>query len=209
MAHTTLRRRLLAGVAGLAIGLSGALALSLPAQATGKFGPPAPTWTQPTCEEPGSVTIPAEPKRGDDYVYELNGQTAERGKTYTLEPGEHEVKVYKLRWKTKLVLVKTFTKTLKKPDCPPPPEETTPPPPEETTPPVEETTPPVEETTPPPAEETTPPEETAPPADEGEGGELPRTGNQAVLFGVGALVMLAVGGAMYLVARRRRITFTA
>src|SRR5690606_23961449 len=166
----------------------------------------------------GSVTIPAEPKKGDDYVYELNGQTAERGKTYTLEPGEHEVKVYKkqkvwdlkaLRWKTKLVLVKTFTKTLKKPDCPPPPEETTPPPPEETTPPVEETTPPVEETTPPPAEETTPPEETAPPADEGEGGELPKTGNQAVLFGVGALVMLAVGGAMYLVARRRRITFTA
>jgi LPXTG-motif cell wall-anchored protein len=209
LAHTTLRRRLLAGVAGLAIGLSGALALSLPAQATGKFGPPAPTWTQPTCEEPGSVTIPAEPKKGDDYVYELNGQTAERGKTYTLEPGEHEVKVYNLRWKTKLVLVKTFTKTLKKPDCPPPPEETTPPPPEETTPPVEETTPPVEETTPPPAEETTPPEETAPPADEGEGGELPRTGNQAVLFGVGALVMLAVGGAMYLVARRRRITFTA
>ena len=127
MTHTTLRRRLLAGAAGLAIGLSGALALSLPAQATGKFGPPAPTWTQPTCEEPGSVTIPAEPKRGDDYVYELNGQTAERGKTYTLGPGEHEVKVYNLRWKTKLVLVKTFTKTLKKPDCPPPPEETTPP----------------------------------------------------------------------------------
>src|SRR5690606_16224002 len=33
LTHTTLRRRLLAGVAGLAIGISGALALSLPAQA--------------------------------------------------------------------------------------------------------------------------------------------------------------------------------
>jgi len=201
----------LAGVAGLAIGISGALALSLPAQATGKFGPPAPTWTQPTCEEPGSVKIPAEPKKGDNYVYKLNDQTAERGKPYTLDPGEHKVQVYKeekvrdkkkRKWVTKLVLVKTFTETLVEPDCTPPTE-----PPGETTPPTEpptETTPPTE-----PPTETTPPEGTTPPADEGKGGELPKTGNEAILFGGGALLLLTVGGALYLVARRRRITFTA
>lgn len=45
--------------------------------------------------------------------------------------------------------------------------------------------------------------------DEGEGGELPVTGSSTALLAAGALVLLAVGGGLYLVARRRRVTFTA
>lgn len=45
--------------------------------------------------------------------------------------------------------------------------------------------------------------------DGGEGGELPVTGTSTWLIAGGALALLAVGAVLFLVARRRRITFTA
>jgi LPXTG-motif cell wall-anchored protein len=47
------------------------------------------------------------------------------------------------------------------------------------------------------------------PADDGEGGELPTTGISTGLIAGGAVVLLALGGGLFLVARRRRVTFTA
>ncbi len=48
------------------------------------------------------------------------------------------------------------------------------------------------------------------PGDEpGEGGELPITGSTTTLIAGGAVLLLAVGAGVYLVARRRRVTFTA
>ena len=48
-----------------------------------------------------------------------------------------------------------------------------------------------------------------PPDDEGEGGELPVTGSSTTLFVGGAGALLVLGGGLYLIARRRRVTFTA
>ena len=45
--------------------------------------------------------------------------------------------------------------------------------------------------------------------DSGEGGELPVTGVSTGLIALGAVVLLAIGGGLFLVARRRRVTFTA
>jgi LPXTG-motif cell wall-anchored protein len=45
--------------------------------------------------------------------------------------------------------------------------------------------------------------------DEGEGGELPITGSSTMLIAGGAVALLALGGGLFLVARRRRVTFTA
>jgi LPXTG-motif cell wall-anchored protein len=51
---------------------------------------------------------------------------------------------------------------------------------------------------------------TTPPDDEGEGGgELPETGTPVMLVAGGALVLLTLGGIMFVMARRRRISFTA
>jgi LPXTG-motif cell wall-anchored protein len=44
---------------------------------------------------------------------------------------------------------------------------------------------------------------------QGEGGELPTTGNTTMLIAGGAVALLALGGGLFLVARRRRVTFTA
>ena len=41
------------------------------------------------------------------------------------------------------------------------------------------------------------------------GGELPITGSTTTLIAGGAVLLLAVGAGVYLVARRRRVTFTA
>jgi LPXTG-motif cell wall-anchored protein len=46
-------------------------------------------------------------------------------------------------------------------------------------------------------------------ADDGEGGELPTTGNTTMFIAGGAVALLALGGALFLIARRRRVTFTA
>lgn len=55
-----------------------------------------------------------------------------------------------------------------------------------------------------------PPEEEEEEPENGEGGEkLPETGSQVALFAGGALLLLTLGGAMYVVARRRQISFTA
>jgi LPXTG-motif cell wall-anchored protein len=43
----------------------------------------------------------------------------------------------------------------------------------------------------------------------GEGGELPITGSSTTLIAGGAVALLALGGGLFLVARRRRVTFTA
>lgn len=43
----------------------------------------------------------------------------------------------------------------------------------------------------------------------GEGGELPVTGANTGFIALAAVVLLAVGGGLFLVARRRRVTFTA
>lgn len=43
----------------------------------------------------------------------------------------------------------------------------------------------------------------------GAGGSLPLTGSPAARFVVGALTLLLLGGGLFLVARRRRVTFTA
>lgn len=73
-------------------------------------------------------------------------------------------------------------------------------------------------TTPTPTSEpTTGPEPTEPPAagkgggasDGGAGGQLPVTGGPVTLIGAGALVLLLVGAGLYLLARRRRVSFTA
>ena len=45
--------------------------------------------------------------------------------------------------------------------------------------------------------------------DEGEGGELPVTGTTATLIAGGAVLLMALGTGAYLIARRRRVTFTA
>ena len=45
--------------------------------------------------------------------------------------------------------------------------------------------------------------------DDGEGGGLPQTGTSTTLIAGGALSLLVLGAGLYLVARRRRITFTA
>lgn len=45
--------------------------------------------------------------------------------------------------------------------------------------------------------------------DDGEGGELPTTGNTTMYIAGGAAVLLALGGGLFLIARRRRVTFTA
>lgn len=47
------------------------------------------------------------------------------------------------------------------------------------------------------------------PADGGEGGALPVTGSATLLVAGGALALLALGGGLFLIARRRRVTFTA
>jgi len=44
---------------------------------------------------------------------------------------------------------------------------------------------------------------------DGEGGELPVTGLSTGLIALGAVALLAIGGGLFLVARRRRVTFTA
>jgi LPXTG-motif cell wall-anchored protein len=43
----------------------------------------------------------------------------------------------------------------------------------------------------------------------GEGGELPVTGNTTMLVAGGAIALLVLGGGLFLVARKRRVTFTA
>ena len=48
-----------------------------------------------------------------------------------------------------------------------------------------------------------------PEEDDGEGGELPITGNTTMLIAGGAAALLALGGGLFLVARKRRVTFTA
>lgn len=44
---------------------------------------------------------------------------------------------------------------------------------------------------------------------EGEGGELPVTGMSTGLMALGAVLLLAIGGGLFLVARRRRVSFSA
>lgn len=51
--------------------------------------------------------------------------------------------------------------------------------------------------------------EEVPGEDEGTGGELPVTGAPTVLVAVVAVALIALGGGLYLLARRRRTTFTA
>ncbi|HEY8452021.1 MAG: LPXTG cell wall anchor domain-containing protein [Micromonosporaceae bacterium] len=163
---------------------------------------PDPTHTQPTCDAPGTITIPELPgeetggaieregagvqAEGPTSVpgvsFRLDGNEVEAGSTHEVEPGTHEVtlqQVFTFGAIQVELIVQRWVIDIEEPDCPDEPGQ--------------------------PSE----PAEPSEPAQPGEGGELPKTGNQAVLFGVGALVMLAVGGAMYLVARRRRITFTA
>lgn len=45
--------------------------------------------------------------------------------------------------------------------------------------------------------------------EEGDGGDLPLTGTTTVLVGAGGAALLTVGGGLWLVARRRRLRFTA
>jgi LPXTG-motif cell wall-anchored protein len=45
--------------------------------------------------------------------------------------------------------------------------------------------------------------------EDGEGGELPVTGNTTMFIAGGAVALLVLGGALFLIARRRRVTFTA
>ncbi|HEY8471541.1 MAG TPA: excalibur calcium-binding domain-containing protein [Natronosporangium sp.] len=87
------------------------------------------------------------------------------------------------------------------PHKPGPPPTTAPP---TTAPPT--TAPPTEEPTASPTP--TPTASPTVPADGG-GGALPTTGNPAMLIGVGAAVLLALGGGLVLVGRRRGTKFTA
>jgi len=282
LTHTTLRRRLLAGAAGLAIGLSGALALSLPAQAGGHQQPkPAGKFVDQGCDgikvkvdvkgtytkwrivngdgkelwkssgevwnKPGfdieKLIAPEDahglkieykkygkwtrldkvtgngdwqappgawPECGDspsvEIVEDCDGNVAvtvnagNTRRTWRVDGNDEEKKFLEVGetrvWTADSIdaLVEWFHENSKEwkqadesyvtrtpaEDCP------------------EETTPPEDE-----------PEETTPPEDEGEGGELPKTGAPTGLIAAGAALMLTAGAGMYLVARRRRITFTA
>jgi LPXTG-motif cell wall-anchored protein len=52
-------------------------------------------------------------------------------------------------------------------------------------------------------------EEPTCPDDPGEGGELPKTGTSTAIIAIGAGLLVAVGAGLFVMARRRRITFTA
>ena len=155
---------------------------------------PAPTHTQPTCDAPGTITVPEFPPGFGEGVerpdlisaveqevtaaqaqgpvsegqitafFQLDGRKVEAGSTHEVEPGTHEVTLH---------LVSTFLDVR-----------------------IEiilhrwviE----IEE-----------------PECPGEGGELPTTGVPTGLLAGAAALLLTAGAGMYLVARRRRITFSA
>jgi LPXTG-motif cell wall-anchored protein len=145
---------------------------------------PEPTYTQPTCEEPGEIVIPAIPEfakvqatdrtaaavtaqQAPTLFYTLNDEQVEPESTHTVEAGTHVVALnveitYYFSDSPLTVehVLKTWIIELEEPEC------------------------------------------------EGEGGELPETGTSTALIAGGALLLLTLGAAMYFVARRRRITFT-
>lgn len=163
---------------------------------------PEPTATQPTCEAPGTITIPGLPDlkevlRGLDtgtpaeraepaseleavpaapesfaLMWRLNGVDVAPESTHEVEPGTH---VVSLHLSTPLPLggAGGDTLTLRL--------------------------------------QTWVFEIEAPdcPGDEGTGGELPKTGVPTVLIAVAAVALIALGGGLYLLSRRRRITFSA
>jgi hypothetical protein len=143
-----------------------------------------PEVTQPTCDTPtGSITIP---DPGEETVtFTINGQVALPG-AHPVGPGSYEVTA--LRIGNKKNYAKTWVVEIVAPECPTP----TPPPPES------------------PAPESPAPESPAPESPEpGEGGGLPVTGASTGFVALVASLLVAFGSAMYLVARRRRIRFTA
>lgn len=141
---------------------------------------PAPTHTQPTCDEPGTITIPEipasaasgppvaalstdlvevpplEPPVEEGPGYRLNGEPVEPESTHEVEPGTHTVTI-----EHGSIVYKTWVIEIEAPDCP------------------------------------------------GEGGELPETGVPTAVVAGGAVLLLALGGGLFLLARRRRVTFTA
>lgn len=150
---------------------------------------PGPTHTQPTCEDPGEITIPALPELPEvmtrtaplelsrvdalesndspfSFRFRLDGEEVEPGSSHTVEPGTYVVTLdvaFTVSDRTIEVNIHRWVIEIEEPDC----------------------------------------------EDDGGGGELPETGVPTSLVAGGAALLLALGGGLFLLARRRRITFTA
>src|SRR5690606_22346207 len=149
---------------------------------------PAPTHTQPTCDAPGTITIPElpvdlfedsqrlttlqsdvlDPREPEfplqDVFFQLDGEEVAPGSTHEVEPGTHEVTLHLVSTLPEVrieIIVRRWLIEIEEPGCP------------------------------------------------GEGGGLPPTGVPTGLLAGAAALLLTAGAGMYLVARRRRITFSA
>lgn len=165
---------------------------------------PEPTASQPTCDAPASITVPALPdvaqivdeltgsapavqpavagdRPGFSLAWRLDGADVAPESTHEVEPGTH---VVSLHLSTPLPLgpggenltvqVRSWAFEIEAPDC--------------------------ADGTDDGADDGT---------DDGAGGELPKTGAPVALVAGAAVFLIALGGGLFLLARRRRTTFSA
>jgi hypothetical protein len=164
---------------------------------------PAPTHEPATCEKAGEITIPALPltDEGTDQathvpepdptkvplpaellVYRLNGEVVEPESTHPAEPGTHEVTLsfeVEQHFAEATIELKLLLKSWT----------------------IE-----IEE---PDCPDKTPHKDEVPDKDEAPDEKLADTGTPTLLIAAGALMLLTLGGVMYVMARRRRISFVS
>lgn len=144
-----------------------------------------PVVTEPTCDTPATIEIPAThpedtPPKGP-LTYTINGEVVEPG-VHELPPGTYHVVAHRVGGKKDYG--KEWEIVITPPDC----DEPTPPPSSE-------------QPTPGPSEPASPSPSPTP--------GLPVTGAQTGVIAGAAIALLTLGGGIYLLARRRRITFTS